>query len=532
MSAISRPTDLFSTKRSLSRSQQRDNVFTLSNEQLPYIKHALVRYGTHDSTDSAPTSNSSTLDAEIGKPTLDLRLNVHSLALSQRSPTETADEKANPISERAQRTWRQRFCLHWFTAYRILITSVLLTNLAVVISQLGIEPTVEVPLTATAANIMVAVLLRQEEVINTSFRLVAKIPSVLPLSFRRIIGDFHHYGGVHIGCALSALLWYCTFVGLNTIRVLGLLKLENMTGMLYVDIITAYTALLAIILICATAIPRFRVRFHNTFEATHRFGGWATLLVLWVHAGITTLTPDVQTPLYAHASIWILSIATFLIILPWLRIRRVAITASRISAREVQLTFPYKNMPYTSTIRTSTSPLTEWHAFATIRVNDHSAKVIIAQAGDWTKTIIELPPTKIWVRNPPTLNFLTLAPLFNSLLLVATGAGIGPMLSLLTSPSKATMLSQGRKVRVMWCAYDPHAAHWQFVIDVICKVDGAAKVLDSKTGRPDIAFEAQYLAVKEEVEAVMVVSNPKVTQEVVNECKMRGLAAYGAVFDS
>lgn len=106
------------------------------------------------------------------------------------------------------------------------------------------------------------------------------------------------------------------------------------------------------------------------------------------------------------------------------------------------------------------------------------------------------------------------------------------MLSLLASPAINRMRSQGRKVKVMWCAAEPEAAHWAFVLAAIRNVDGEAVIFDSKARRPDLAFEARYLAVKKGVEAVMVVSNPKVTKEVVDECKMKGLAAYGAVFDS
>jgi hypothetical protein len=471
--------------------------------------------------DSVSTFNSDKNGTESSGSALDLKVSVD----SPHYQSKAVDGKQRP-------GLCQRFDLHWLTAYRVLITGVVLINISTVVWQLSFIPDVEVPLTATAANIMAAVLLRQEEVINISFKLVSKLPVALPLTLRKVVGDFHHYGGVHIGCALSALLWYCVFVGLNTIRVLDLLETKTLGNMLYVDIATAYTALLAIMLICLTAIPQLRVRFHNTFEATHRFGSWMALLVLWVHAGIATLTSDAQTPLYTHPSIWMLAIITALVILPWLRIRRISITASQISAREVQLSFPHKSMPYTSTMRFSTAVLTEWHAFATIPVDDTSAKIIISQAGDWTASIIASPPAQLWVRYPPTLNFLTLAPLFNSLLLVATGAGIGPMLSLLASPTVSTMLAQGHILRVMWCVYDPYATHWAFVLEAIQRVDNQAKIFDSKTGRPDVAFEARYLAEAEGLEAVMVVSNPKVTKEVVNGCKSVGLAAYGAVLDS
>jgi hypothetical protein len=491
-----------------------------------------ARRGTDETIDSTSTFvGSEKYHKAIDVQTLELQLSAGD-SLASHPPPVTVDEEGRPTHERATSGRWQRIRLHWFTAYRVLIFSVIAINMAAMIAQLMINPAVEVSLTATAANIMAAVLLRQEELINLSFKLISKLPPSLPLCIRRTIGDLHHFGGVHVGCALSALLWYIMFAGLNTVRVLGLLPLDHMTTILYIDIIASYLTLVIILAICLTAIPRFRVRFHNTFEATHRFGGWAALLVLWIHAGITTLTPDASIPLYAHPSLWLLALTTILIVIPWLRMRRVPITAHRLSARELQLTFPHACMPYTSTLRFSTAPLTEWHAFATIPASASTSRIIISKAGDWTATMLAHPPARLWIRNPPTLNFLAFVPLFNSALLVATGAGIAPVLSLLSSPAVQRMRAEQRGVRIMWCVADPYAAHWGFVIDAIRDVDAEAVVFDSRVARPDVAFEARWLAEKERVEAVFVVSNPRVTNEVVGECKVGGIAAYGAVFDS
>ena len=106
------------------------------------------------------------------------------------------------------------------------------------------------------------------------------------------------------------------------------------------------------------------------------------------------------------------------------------------------------------------------------------------------------------------------------------------MLSLLSSPAILRMKSAGKKIRVMWCVYEPDAPHWAFVQSVIRNVDPSPKIFDSKKGRPDVVFEARYLAHINDVEAVLVVSNKKVTNDVVREVKTHGGAAYGAVFDS
>ncbi|KAF1938000.1 hypothetical protein EJ02DRAFT_411254 [Clathrospora elynae] len=433
----------------------------------------------------------------------------------------------------------QRLWLHWFTAYRILIWLTSATNLAILIALVrrsidGPGFSLVGPLIATAANIFAAVLIRQEEVISVSFAIVAKTPASLPLAVRRIIADFHHYGGVHIGCSVSALLWYFLFVIFNTTSFVDNAKKGLTTGWLWADILTCYAFLLAILMVCVTAHPRLRVRFHNTFERIHRFGGWVALLVLWVNAGVSSHPPEGgSTLMYKNAAVWLLAATTFLIILPWLRIRRIPITAAAVSAREVKLMFPYANMPYTCTARFSLNPLTEWHAFATIPTPDaQSAYILISQAGDWTKSLIQNPPTHIWMRQPPAQNFLAFAPLFSSLLFVGTGAGIGPLLSLLSSPTIKLMRAQGRQIRVMWCVHDPDNAHWGFVQDIIRAVDPMPKIFDSREGRPDLQFEVNYMREICGIEAVMIVSNAKVTRDMVETIKGKGGAAYGAVFDS
>ncbi|KAH7075231.1 hypothetical protein FB567DRAFT_453081 [Paraphoma chrysanthemicola] len=436
-------------------------------------------------------------------------------------------------SLRPKSSWLSRFCLHWLTAYRILIAFAVLFNLTILVALIPLRLPLENVLVATAANLLASILTRQEDLINLSFGLVSRLPTGLPLGFRSIIADFHHYGGVHIGTAMSSLMWYVLFVGLNTATCVERAKAGTMTRWHWVDIITCYAFLTFLLLICLSAIPRFREKFHNHFERTHRFAGWASIIVLWINSGISTIVDPTHTPLYKSRSIWLLALTTLFIILPWLRIRRVSILAETISAREIKLAFPYANMPYTSTCRFSLSPLFEWHAFATIPSPDAlSASIVISAAGDWTKTIVAHPPQRIWIRAPPTANFLSFTSVFNSVLLVATGAGIAPMLSLLASPAIKRMLAARKKVRFMWCVYDSGAPHWAFAQEAIRKVDPVPKILDSKAGRPDVAFEARYLAQTEGLEAVMVVSNKKVTNEVVREVKRCGGAAYGAVFDS
>lgn len=467
---------------------------------------------------------------------LEQKADAPSISHSDSTPTIPFEKRQTPQSKWCQGTWLQ--CL---TAYRVLVGLTFVVNLAILaawlVSELHTSNATDPPLSgllaATSTNLFVAVLIRQEDLINASFSLVAKMPVTMPFRVRKLVADFHHYGGLHVGCAVSALSWYCVFVALNTINAIRIVDRGEMNGWLWADIVICYVFLTFILFICVTALPRLRVDFHNTFEYTHRFGGWASLLVLWINTGVGTRTQTTNHKLYQSVSIWLLAATNFLVILPWLRICRVPIRTKQVSSREVMITFPYANVPYMSTIRCSLNPLKEWHAFATIPSTDaFTAHMIISQAGDWTKAIIQNPPQKIWIRKPAAANFLVFTPLFSSVALIATGAGIGPMLSLLSSPTITAMKQRGCKVRVMWCVYDPNAPHWEFAQKIIRAVDARPKIFDSKEARPDLAFEAQDLKRVEGIEAVMVVSNEAVTNNVVREIKAHGGAAYGAVFDS
>lgn len=504
----------------------------------PYLQRSCAssRYSSRTTLQAEPQMQPLNLDSPLPPlppVTLDEKSGMGSTTALPNisSPNHATPEPQTPPN------WLQRTWLHWFTAYRILMGLAFIANFICFALWLSKEVNTDLRLSnvllAVSINLFVAVIVRQEDWINASFALISKLPLNLPLKTRALIADFHHYGGLHIGAALSSSLWYILFVVLNTINTAACIRENKMTVWLWIDIVTCYLFMLFLLFICVTAHPKLRAKFHDSFEHTHRFAGWASLAVLWLNTGIAPRAHPSSPPLATSPALYLLSAITFLIALPWLRIRRVPIRAEKVSARELKITFPYAHMPYTSTVRFSRSPLMEWHAFATIPSPDgFTASIIISQAGDWTRDIIASPPSTLWLRSPPAKNFLACVPLFSSLLLVATGAGIGPMLSLLLSPSIAAMRAQGRAVRVLWCVYEPDAPHWGFVQQIIRAVDPAPRIFDSKKGRPDVAFEARYLAKVEGLEAVMVVSNKSVTEGVVSGVKRAGGCAYGAVFDS
>lgn len=92
--------------------------------------------------------------------------------------------------------------------------------------------------------------------------------------------------------------------------------------------------------------PAMRNKFHDSFEATHRFLGWTALALVW--AQIVLFLNDNRKPgePLAHAckhsaAFWLQCIITLSIVLPWLRLRKVDVRAVTLSRHATRLYFNY-----------------------------------------------------------------------------------------------------------------------------------------------------------------------------------------------
>ena len=121
---------------------------------------------------------------------------------------------------------------------------------------------------------------------------------------------------------------------------------------------------------------------------------------------------------------------------------------------------------------------------------------------------------------------LHIAPIFKRLVLVATGSGIGPILSLLTA--------RGIDCRILWSTKDPVRTYRQRILDDVLIADRDAIVINTSDGqnRPDLVQEAHNLYRDSNAEAIFVISNPTVTRKVVFGLESRGLPTFAPIFDS
>ncbi|GGR88910.1 hypothetical protein GCM10010269_29980 [Streptomyces humidus] len=356
---------------------------------------------------------------------------------------------------------------------------------------------------AALANLALAVLIRQQYVVNLLFRLATSAPTHWPLRLRRTLGKVYHFGGLHVGAALAGAAWFLA------------LTLRTTDGPL-AAVSWTLTALLAVIV--ATALPPFRSRRHDAFERIHRFGGWSALALFWTHTLMAAPGP---------LSLSVLTLVTFSVALPWLRLRRVDVRTERPSRHVALARFDYGVTPFAgSSTAISRSPLKEWHSFANVPAPGESGfRLTISRAGDWTGSFIDDLPSKVWTKGITTAGVANIEVLFTKVVYVATGSGIGPCLPHLLAAQVPS--------RLVWATRDPRATYGDALVDEILAVQPQAVVWDtSRDGKPDMVALA-YAAYRDfGAEAVICISNKKLTWQVVHGLERRGIPAYGAIWDS
>jgi hypothetical protein len=162
----------------------------------------------------------------------------------------------------------------FFSLYRLIFAFVILANLlAIVLSTPFTRITSSDAATGAALNLCIAVLVRNEHVVNAMYRAVCTLKPSAPLSARRIGAKVYSYGGFHSGCATAGMLWYLAFALLLGVDLSDPGK----------ESAFAFAVLISILLLAVSlsAFPAFRVAHHNTFEAVHRYAGWACIGLLW-----------------------------------------------------------------------------------------------------------------------------------------------------------------------------------------------------------------------------------------------------------
>lgn len=376
------------------------------------------------------------------------------------------------------------------------------------------------------ANFAVAVLVRQQRVVNALFWLATRPSVAWPLWLRWNLGKVFHFGGLHSGCANAGSLWFLLFTGSAAWQLDRGLPGAS-AGVLAIS--GALVLVLAVII--ASAQPAVRRRFHNGFELVHRFGGWTALLLVWLQLLLFVNDQRGGVPLgpalLAAPAVWLLAAMTLSVISPWLTLRRIPIRVVTPSSHAAIVTLDHGARAFPgSTTTLSFSPLAEWHAFANIpSPGTRAYRLIISRAGDWTGRFIDEKPTHVWTKGIVTAGVANIETLFRKVVYVATGSGIGPVLPHLIGPRVPTSL--------IWATRNPRQTYGDALVDEILAAQPDALIWDTDArGKPDLSALALAACRQHGAEAVIVISNQKLTERVVWDLESRGIPAFGAIWDS
>lgn len=371
-------------------------------------------------------------------------------------------------------------------------------------------------------NFTLAILIRQQYIINLLFKIATSAPKHWPLFIRRVCAKIYHFGGLHSSSATMGTLWYSIFV-----VSLFHYYTKGYTGVTLPLIMVTSIILVLLIAIVITALPKMRAKYHNQFEAMHRLGGWTVLVLFWVQMILFLKAQHSIKTLFLSSNFWILVILTISVILPWLRLKKVDIDIVKPSNHVALTSFNYGVTPFAgSSTALSRSPLLEWHSFANVPAPDKDGfRLTISRAGDWTGNFINDTPEKIWVKGIPTAGVGNVDKLFNKVIWVATGSGIGPCLPHLLLNETPSLL--------IWATRNPEKTYGKELVDEILAVQPNAIIWDTDAnGKPDLV-KLTYKAYKDfNAEAVICISNQKLTEKVVHNMEYLGIPAYGAIWDS
>ena len=378
----------------------------------------------------------------------------------------------------------------------------------------------------TIINIASAILIRQQYVVNLLFKIATSVPVSWSLSIRWAAAKVYHFGGIHMGGNIAGTIWYAIFVGSLIYS-----WINDLPGVSLLLVLVTSGVIAILVLMVIMALPKNRAKKHNRFELTHRFGGWTALVLFWVQTfvfiGLQKGPYSYSEALTSSLGFWLLLLITISIAIPWMFLKKVAIQVTNPSSHVVLVNFNYGVTPFAgSSTAISRDPLREWHSFANVpSPGKEGFRLTISRAGDWTGSLIDDLPSYVWVKGIPTAGVGNIEKLFKRVIWIATGSGIGPCIPHLLSNEVPSLL--------VWATRNPRKTYGDDLVDEILEAQPNAIIWNTDShGKPDMVKLA-YKAYKEfDAEAVICISNKKLTWQVVHGMEIHGIPAYGAIWDS
>ena len=329
----------------------------------------------------------------------------------------------------------------------------------------------------------------------------------------------YHLGQLHRAMAIAGMTWLAVAAALAVPH-------SPVAGMASVGVFAILVAM------ARTARDRVRHSRHNRFESVHRLGGWVALgilaVIVPVQAAGSVPPGSGLAGLLRQPSVLLLATLVMLVAHPWLGLRRLPAEFLAVTSEVVVVALPGRRL-LGEFVRISREGR-EWHSFAVATTGSEGAGrycLVIRRAGDWTERLARdvehgHPPARLWVRRMRGYGFMYHAQAYRRVLMVATGAGIGPVLPYLLGESPV-------RFECLWIGRSHSTAMGTDLVDRVL-AGGSVTLIDTSRGRPDVG--ACVAGVAHRFDAVFVVSNDVVRDSVARACEALGVPSYGPTFDS
>ncbi|KAF5599023.1 non-ribosomal peptide synthetase [Fusarium pseudoanthophilum] len=352
------------------------------------------------------------------------------------------------------------------------------------------------------------------------------LTSWAPLRMKLMAASFlQHVGGVHSGCALSGTAWLVYYI----VQILSHRSIREPAVL-----ITGIVTVVFIITSVVSALPWVRNNHHNIFERYHRFAGWLGLAATWSFVVLSNSydatsgkdNSNAQS-LITTENIWFTIFMTILIALPWVTVRQVPVEVEIPSSKVAVLRFN-RGMQQGLLGRIGRSALMEYHAFGIISEGRHSPYhyMVCGVQGDFTKSLVANPPTKIWTRELKFAGIGHASAMFKRGIRVCTGTGIGAALS---------TCIQNKNWFLIWIGSDQYNTFGSTISRLIHdNIEPDRMILwDTKErgGRPDTMQLLRDTWNNFGAEVIFITSNMKGNDEMMQGCREEGMHAFGTLWD-
>ncbi|KAF9246587.1 hypothetical protein BU15DRAFT_58604 [Melanogaster broomeanus] len=439
------------------------------------------------------------------------------------SPSNVAKPPPPPPKPKKMSISKYVIFIIWYNSYRRFFSVIITLNLiALGFAAAGLWPYAQkYPGALVVGNLNFAVLMRNEIFgrllylfVNTCFA------KWTPLWFRLgCTSTLQHLGGIHSSCAISGIAWL-------------ILMLVNQfkAKYIYSDSILAFGVItvIALLITMTAGLPWVRNTHHNVFERNHRFFGWTSLVMTWIFTILSNAYNSTDEK-WDRSGVYVVRQQAF-----WytvgMSLLKVPVDIELPSPKVAVLRFE-RGMQQGLLARISRSMVMEYHAFGIISCNregTHSKYhyLICGVQGDFTKSLVNDPPRKIWTRQLKFAGVSNTSTLYKRGIRICTGTGLGAALS---------TCIQSPYWYLIWIGSDQEKTFGPTISGLIHRHVGPERLLlwDSKErgGRPDTMKVLKEVYDYWQAEVVFITSNYVGNFEIQHGCKALGIPAFGTLWD-